>query len=54
MLNDINAVVGVTGSFICNSEGQVAASALLTLFDEAIPSTIGRTMARTMARREYL
>jgi predicted regulator of Ras-like GTPase activity (Roadblock/LC7/MglB family) len=36
VLNDINAVVGVTGSFVCNSEGQVLASALPALFDEAI------------------
>jgi predicted regulator of Ras-like GTPase activity (Roadblock/LC7/MglB family) len=49
VLNDINAVVGVTGSFICNSEGQVLASALPDLFDETILSTVGRTMAQTIA-----
>jgi len=34
ILKDINAVVGVTGCFICNGEGQVLASALPDLFDE--------------------
>jgi len=49
ILKDINAVIGVTGSFVCNSEGQVLASALPDLFDETILSTVGRTMAQTMA-----
>jgi predicted regulator of Ras-like GTPase activity (Roadblock/LC7/MglB family) len=49
ILKDINAVVGVTGCFICNGEGQVLASALPELFDETILSTVGRTMAQTMA-----
>jgi len=49
ILKDINAVVGVTGCFVCNGEGQVLASSLPTLFDEATLSTIGRTMAQTMA-----
>jgi predicted regulator of Ras-like GTPase activity (Roadblock/LC7/MglB family) len=49
VLNDINAVVGVTGSFVCNSEGQVLASALPALFDEAILSTVSRTIAQTTA-----
>ena len=49
MLNDINAVVGVTGCFVCNGEGQVLASALPELFDESILSTVGRTMAQTIA-----
>ena len=49
VLKDINAVVGVTGSFVCNGEGQVSASALPDLFDETILSTVGRTMAQTMA-----
>ncbi len=52
ILGDINAVVGVTGCFVCNEEGQVLASALPDLFDEAILSTIGRTMAQTMAGLE--
>jgi predicted regulator of Ras-like GTPase activity (Roadblock/LC7/MglB family) len=49
ILKDINAVVGVTGSFVCNGEGQVSASALPDLFDETILSTVGRTMAQTLA-----
>ena len=49
VLKDINAVIGVTGSFVCNGEGQVSASALPDLFDETILSTVGRTMAQTMA-----
>ncbi len=49
ILKDINAVVGVTGSFVCNGEGQVLASAPPDLYDEIILSTVGRTMAQTMA-----
>jgi predicted regulator of Ras-like GTPase activity (Roadblock/LC7/MglB family) len=49
MLNDINAVVGVTGCFVCNDEGQVLASALPALFDEAILSTVSRTITQTIA-----
>jgi predicted regulator of Ras-like GTPase activity (Roadblock/LC7/MglB family) len=49
LLKDINAVAGVTGSFVCNSEGQVLASDLPSLFDEAILSAVGRTVAQTMA-----
>jgi predicted regulator of Ras-like GTPase activity (Roadblock/LC7/MglB family) len=49
ILKDINAVMGVTGSFICNGEGQVLASALPNLFDETILSTVGRTITQTMA-----
>ncbi|TEU17853.1 MAG: roadblock/LC7 domain-containing protein [Anaerolineales bacterium] len=48
ILNDINAVVGVTGCFICNGEGQVSASALPDLFDETILSAVGRTMVQTI------
>ena len=49
ILKDINAVMGVIGSFVCNDEGQVLAFALPELFDETILSTIGRTMVQTMA-----
>ena len=49
ILKDITAVAGVTGCFICNGEGQVLASALPDLFDETMLSTVGRTMAQTMA-----
>jgi predicted regulator of Ras-like GTPase activity (Roadblock/LC7/MglB family) len=49
ILKDINAVLGVTGCFVCNGEGQVLASGLPELFDETILSIVGRTMAQTMA-----
>jgi predicted regulator of Ras-like GTPase activity (Roadblock/LC7/MglB family) len=49
ILKDINTVVGVTGSFICDGEGQVLASVLSDPLDETILSTVGRTMAQTMA-----
>ena len=52
ILEDINAVLGVTGCFVCNKEGQVLASALPDLFDETILSNVGRTMAQTMAGLE--
>ena len=48
ILNDINAMVGVTGCFICNDDGEVIASALPNLFDENLLSTVGRTMTQTM------
>ena len=50
ILKDINAVVGVTGCFICNDDGEVIVSALPNLFDENILSTVGRTMTQTMAK----
>jgi len=49
VLKDINAVMGVTGSFVCDGKGEVRASALPDLFDEISLSTVGRTMAQTMA-----
>ena len=49
ILKDINAVVGVTGCFICDGDGQVLVSALPELFDEIILSTVGRTTAQTVA-----
>jgi predicted regulator of Ras-like GTPase activity (Roadblock/LC7/MglB family) len=49
ILKDINAVVGVTGCFICSDQGQVLASALPELFDGTILSTVGRIMTQTMA-----
>ena len=49
ILEDISAVVGVTGCFVCKSEGQLLASAMPDLFDENILSTVGRTMAQTLA-----
>jgi predicted regulator of Ras-like GTPase activity (Roadblock/LC7/MglB family) len=52
VLKDINAVIGVTGSFVCNSEGQVLASALPDLFDKTILSAVGQTITQTIAGLE--
>jgi predicted regulator of Ras-like GTPase activity (Roadblock/LC7/MglB family) len=49
ILKDVNAVVGVTGSFVCDGEGQVLAKALPGVFDKAMLSPVGRTMAQTIA-----
>jgi predicted regulator of Ras-like GTPase activity (Roadblock/LC7/MglB family) len=48
ILKSINSVSGITGSFICNSEGRVLASAMPALFNEAILSSLGRTITQTM------
>jgi predicted regulator of Ras-like GTPase activity (Roadblock/LC7/MglB family) len=49
ILQDINAVVGVTGSFVCDEDGQVLARQLPSVFDGAMLSNVGRTMAQTIA-----
>ena len=49
ILEDINAVVGVTGSFVCNSNGELLARALPQVFDDAVLSPVARTMAQTVA-----
>ena len=49
ILKDINTVVGVRGSFVCNGKGQVLASTPPALFDQTILSTVGRTIAQTTA-----
>jgi predicted regulator of Ras-like GTPase activity (Roadblock/LC7/MglB family) len=54
ILKDINAVVGVTGSFVCNQEGQVVARALPAVFDEATLSLVGRTATQTVAGLQTL
>ncbi len=56
ILEEINNVVGVIGCFVCDSEGQVLASTLPGLFDDAILTSLGRITAQTfgglsMARR---
>ena len=48
-LKDINAVSGVTGCFVCGREGQVLASALPSVFDEAILAAVGRIVAQAVA-----
>ena len=51
-LQNVNAVVGVSGSFVCDGEGQVLASALPDVFDETMLSNVGRTVAQTIAGLE--
>jgi predicted regulator of Ras-like GTPase activity (Roadblock/LC7/MglB family) len=48
ILKDINAVVGVMGSFVCDDDGQVLARLLPDILDEASLSPVGRTMAQTV------
>lgn len=52
ILQDVNRVVGVTGSFVCDQEGKVLARALPGLFDGATLSTVARTAAQTVAGLE--
>lgn len=52
ILQDVNAVVGVSGSFVCDNEGAVLASALPSVFDEMMLSSVGRTVAQTVAGLE--
>jgi predicted regulator of Ras-like GTPase activity (Roadblock/LC7/MglB family) len=52
ILKDINAVVGVTGSFVCDNEGQILAKLLPDVFDEVSLSSVGRIMAQTIAGLE--
>ena len=54
ILKDINAVAGVTGCFVCNSEGQILGSALPARFDETTQVIVGRTMTQTMMGLESL
>jgi predicted regulator of Ras-like GTPase activity (Roadblock/LC7/MglB family) len=54
ILKDINAVVGVTGCFVCDEEGQVVARALPAVFDEAMLSLVGRTATQTVAGLQTL
>lgn len=52
ILRDVNAVVGVTGSFVCDDEGRVLAQALPNIFDAEMLSPVGRTLAQTIAGLE--
>ncbi|MBN1814603.1 MAG: roadblock/LC7 domain-containing protein [Anaerolineae bacterium] len=49
ILKDINAVVGVTGSFVCDGEGQIVAKLMPNSFDGTLLSPVGRTIAQTIA-----
>ncbi|TKJ31305.1 MAG: hypothetical protein CEE40_02005 [Chloroflexi bacterium B3_Chlor] len=48
ILQDINAVVGVTGSFVCDPEGRLVARALPSVFDEATFLPAARTILQTI------
>ncbi|MDH4136812.1 MAG: roadblock/LC7 domain-containing protein [Anaerolineae bacterium] len=48
ILEDINAVVGVTGCFVCDNEGKALASALPGVFDVKVVSSAGRTAMQTV------
>ena len=48
ILKDINAVVGVTGSFVCDDEGQILARLMPDVFDGDLLSPVGRTLAQTI------
>jgi predicted regulator of Ras-like GTPase activity (Roadblock/LC7/MglB family) len=49
ILKDINAIVGVTGAFVCDDEGQILARLMPNVFDTNLLSPVGRTMAQTIA-----
>lgn len=48
VLQDVNAVVGVTGTFVCNSEGTLVARALPSVFDEGSFLPAARTILQTI------
>jgi predicted regulator of Ras-like GTPase activity (Roadblock/LC7/MglB family) len=48
ILKDINAVIGVNGSFVCDVDGQVLSSLLPENLGDDLLSPVGRTMAQTI------
>ncbi len=52
ILKDINAVVGVTGSFVCDQEGKMVARALAVGFDQSKLEAVGRTLVQTFSGME--
>jgi predicted regulator of Ras-like GTPase activity (Roadblock/LC7/MglB family) len=48
ILKDINAVMGVNGSFVCDVDGQMLSSLLPENLDDDLLSPVGRTMAQTI------
>jgi predicted regulator of Ras-like GTPase activity (Roadblock/LC7/MglB family) len=48
ILQDINAVLGVTGSFVCNAEGQILARLLPDTLDQKLLMPAARTIAQTI------
>jgi predicted regulator of Ras-like GTPase activity (Roadblock/LC7/MglB family) len=49
ILKDINAVIGVTGSFVCDAEGQVMARLMPDTLDWKLLAPAARTIAQTIA-----
>jgi predicted regulator of Ras-like GTPase activity (Roadblock/LC7/MglB family) len=52
LLGDVNAVVGVTGSFIADRKGKILARALPPTYDGAALELVARTMMQTFAGLE--
>ncbi len=52
ILKDVNALVGVTGSFVCDNQGRIVARALPENFDTPSLETVGRTVSQTCAGLE--
>ena len=48
ILRDVNSVVGVTGSFVADPEGEILARALPGVFDDDMLSTASRSAAQTI------
>ncbi|MFN2269700.1 MAG: roadblock/LC7 domain-containing protein [Anaerolineae bacterium] len=48
ILKDINAIMGVTGSFVCDAEGQVMARLLPDTLDQKLLIPAARTIAQTI------
>ena len=49
ILEDINAMTGVLGSFVCDEEGRTLAQALPEIYDDEMLAQAGRTAAQTSA-----
>ncbi len=47
ILEDINAMSGVLGSFVCDEDGQTMARALPAIYDDEMLAQAGRTAAQT-------
>ena len=52
ILQDINAVVGVTGSFVCDGDGQILTKLLPEIFDDDLLTPVGQSLAQTVAGLE--
>lgn len=52
LLGDINAVIGVTGSFVADRKGRILSRALPSVYDSAALEIVARTMAQTFAGLE--